>query len=33
MRYSYEERILNEVLDTFKDAQHFDRDLKAKVCS
>ena len=28
MRYSHEERILNEVLDTFKDAQYFNPDLK-----
>ena len=31
LRYVQEERILNEVLDVFKEAQHFEKDLKYKV--
>jgi hypothetical protein len=31
LRYVLEERILNDVLDVFKDAQYFDRDMKLKI--
>eukprot|EP00347_Sterkiella_histriomuscorum_P014898 403359095 len=33
MRYSYEEKVLNEILDTFKDAQYLEKDLKSRVTS